>query len=87
MGGKDKLFRTLSPMRNLARQRRGNACGCALGLVPSGLAAVLSSLVVLATSAAAEDVGPVTSGPGVTVSVKDWRGACTLACKSGGRCD
>lgn len=80
MDEQDTQIRTHSLTRNVARQRRRTASGSGLA---HGLAAVVSSFVVLATSAAAQDVGPATSGPNVTVPAEDWRKAYTLSGKSG----
>jgi porin len=80
MDEKGTHMSTHSLIRNVARQERRNASGS--GLV-HGLAAVVSGFVVIATSAAAQDVGPTTSDPNLTVPGEDWRDAYTLSGKSG----
>jgi hypothetical protein len=75
----DKQIRTHAPMRNVVRERRWNAAGASLGNVALGLAAVVSSFVVLATSAVAQEVGPAASGPNVTVPAEDLRAQDSLS--------
>jgi porin len=83
MDDKDKHSRTNSPMRNVARRRCRNASVSAPGRMPYGLATVVLSLVVIATSTAAQDLGPAASGTNATVPAAEWRGLDTLSGDSG----
>jgi porin len=56
-----------------------NASGSALGRGASGLAAVVSSFVVLAAPVAAQEAGPATSGPKVTVPAEELRAQDTVS--------
>ena len=79
MDEKNKHILTHSGMRNVARQRRRNASGTAIDRTAYGLAAVVSSFVFLATSAAAQEAGPATSSPKVTVPIEDLRAPDTVS--------
>ena len=60
-----------------------SASGSALGRIAYGLAAVVLSFVVLAMSAAAQETGPASSSPNVTVPAENVRAPDTLSGGSG----